>query len=139
LNQQDLLDAAAWVEDRISGLFASYEDKKFTRPIDERREAWNVDYHDQQVVSMENNFSERRFRHVLDVREYLRQKGEPGFAAPKEAPRNTPKYVKPKNDSAPRTFAPPDDGLDPMLKKILLIGGALAAAVLILLTLGRLL
>ncbi|MDV7212338.1 hypothetical protein [Azotobacter beijerinckii] len=125
LSQQDLIDAANWVKKSKQEVFLPYEEKKFTRPIDLQHEAWDLNYHDSQVVSLENNFSKERFLHVLEVREHLRQRGEPRFIPPKDTPK------------AKTCTGNPDDSLSPPLKKILMIGGALAVLLALLLSLGK--
>lgn len=125
LSQQDLIEAANWVEESKREVFLPYEEKKFTRPIDPQREAWDVNYHDSQVVSLENNFSKERFLHVLEVREHLRQRGEPRFMPSKETPK------------AKTSTGNSDDSLSPPLKKILMIGGALAVLLVLLLSLSK--
>jgi hypothetical protein len=154
LSQQDLLAALAWVKLRQPEIFCPYEESKFTYPIGTQRDAWDVDYHDKQMVSLENNFSEKRFLHVLEVREYLREQKAPGFeplVTPKTAPEapaiqpgtsrasGSPRTKDAPAPSAPPLHSPDDEGMSPaLLKKILMIGGALAAALLALLfSLGR--
>lgn len=144
LSQQDLIGAADWVEARKREIFLPYEEKKFTRPIDPQREAWNVNYHDSQVVSLENNFSKERFLHVLEVREHLRQRGEPRFMPPKDTPKakaasaytGTGAFgTSSAGDS--RSYIPGDGNISPSLKKILMIGGALAGLLVLLFGLGK--
>jgi hypothetical protein len=138
LNQRDLQTAASWVKDRQPGVFAPFEEHQFTHAINPQQNVWNVDYHDKQMISLENNFSEKRFQHVLEVREYLRNQSnpDPRFTPPKEAPKTSPSPPRALPHTPPPSHTSGDDGMSPMLKKILAIGGALAA-LLVLLLLGK--
>ncbi|GHT80779.1 hypothetical protein AGMMS49960_03020 [Betaproteobacteria bacterium] len=143
LSKSDLLAAQKWVESQQngSGLFEPHEEDKFTRAMQDNREAWTVGYYDQQVVDLKNYFSEKRFQHVLKIREHLRQRHEPGFA-PQPKPQAQPSPQKSQvqsygQPSRPTSSSEHDSDLSSVVKKILLIGGALAAALLVLLALGR--
>jgi hypothetical protein len=81
LSKNDLLAARDWIKSQESGsgLFVPHEENKFTRTMQEKSDAWTVAYYDQQMTDLKNDFSEKRFLHVLEIREYLRKKGEAGF------------------------------------------------------------
>jgi hypothetical protein len=140
--KQDLLDTMQWVKRKKQEVFVQssevHEAMRDTHAIKLKPEdGWTADYHDRQIVCLENNFSEELFLHLVDVREYLRQRGEPGFRPLKKVPEETSAQGEKK--SAPSSIRPsrlPDDTMSSTLKKILAIGGALAV-LLTLLFLGR--
>lgn len=60
--------------------FVPFEDKKeFARPLDEDKSHWDTEYYDNQMVYFTTNCSVERFRHLADVRLYLKDKGDPNF------------------------------------------------------------
>jgi hypothetical protein len=118
LSRQDLQEILAWVTSKLD-IFEPFRDGQLTRPINLDSTAWDVNYHDLQMVSLENNFSKERFLHVLDVREHLRDKGDvPQFKPIKE----TPRKQAPK-DSA-RT-GPAGTGIPPWVKVGGCVGGGI--------------
>lgn len=142
LSQQDLIEAAEWIKAYKPEIFAPYEEKRTAHSINPNRAYWTVDYYDQQMVRLENNFSEKRFLHVLEVREHLRQQSVPGFVLPKNTPKA--KIAKTSEDASgtanldsSRSYMPNDDSTNPALQKILMLGGALAVLLVLLLSLGK--
>lgn len=142
LSQQDLIEAAEWIKACKPEIFAPYEEKRTAHATNPNRADWTVDYYDQQMVRLENNFSEKRFLHVLEVREHLRRQNVPGFAPIKDTPKakiaETPEKASgTSNTCDSRSHMPNDNSMSPTLKKILMTGGALAVLLALLLSLGK--
>jgi hypothetical protein len=111
LSQQDLLEIAKWIKSRMPGIFAPHEEKHEAHGINRNEADWTASYYYQQMVRLENNFSEERFLHVLQVRESLRKKNTHGFAMPKDEPKassgNTALIpARPSGKEVPRTRTP---------------------------------
>jgi hypothetical protein len=80
-DSQYLREALKWVLRHQPSLCDAYEEKAFARGIELDRTQWNADYFNTQEVYLDTNFSEKRFLHLVEVRESLRQKGVKGFVA----------------------------------------------------------
>ncbi|CAE6824592.1 hypothetical protein [Paraburkholderia domus] len=140
LSRQDLQNASAWTKGQAPNLFEPYAEKAFARAIDPDQSQWLPAYYDNQTVYLKTNFSEKRFLHLVEVREHLRQLGVEGFApiatpstpSPQPAPR--PRAVLPTANQPPSTPSPESNTarpeLNPIFKIALLFGGALAAVVI---------
>ncbi|CAB3786218.1 hypothetical protein [Paraburkholderia fynbosensis] len=140
LSRQDLRNASAWTKGQVSGLFEPYAEKAFAREIDPDQSQWLLAYYDNQTVYLKTNFSEKRFLHLVEVREHLRQLGVEGFApiaapsTPSLQPDPRQRAAKATADQAPSTPSPESrtarPELNPIFKIALLFGGALAAVVI---------
>jgi len=139
-SSQDLRSALVWTSGKVSGLWVPYEEKAFAREVDTDRGSWDSDYYDSQSVGLKTNFSEKRFLHLIDVRDHLRELGVEGFvpvarAAEPQRPAGartpssqrgqTPSTSRPESSSTNREFSP-------VFRMALLVGGAIAAAVIFL-------
>lgn len=136
--------ALAWVKVHVPGLCEVYTENVFSREMDQDRSHWNKEYFFTQEVYLTTIFSEERFLHMVDVREYLRHKGVEGFAAASSpAPKESNQSSVPASssdrasssqgehsDTSSTDQEPPD-----LFRNALLIAGAIVALVLILLTL----
>jgi hypothetical protein len=144
--------ALAWTKVRIPDLCEPYTEKAFARAIVHDCQQWTVDYYSKQTVFLDTNFAEERFLHLLDVREHLRQRPArqsekvanpaPG-APPRPAPQPRPApHAGAGAQSAQQAQrgAPPSAqrGLSPAMLAALLIGGALAAVVILVLVMRKL-
>lgn len=78
--------AMALAADQKETVFVPFEEGRFMAPLNGDRAAWSSQYHDDQMVYLDANFSIERFLHVVDVREHLRLKGAAGFAPLAPAP-----------------------------------------------------
>ena len=156
LSGQHMLDALAWAMERLPGLCEPYGEKAFAGPLDADSSHWTPDYYDRQTVYLKTNFAADRYRHLVQVRMFLRERNTPGFvptddviddttltAAPvvSVASSNVPPPTQRQRESqtsGSRTQQqqPPHRVSRSLLKIALIVGGALAAA-LILLTLTR--
>lgn len=141
-SSQDLRSALVWTNEKTSDLWVPYEEKAFAREMSAERGSWACEYYDNQTVSLRTNFSERRFLHLIEVREHLRELGVEGFAPVARAiepqrpassgipslqsqPGETPSQSRPDLKAPTREFSP-------VFRIALLVGGAIAAAVIFL-------
>jgi hypothetical protein len=135
--------ALDWVKAREADLFEAYNEIPSSRKnIDQDQRNWTSDYYYEQEVYLDSNFCEERFLHLIEVRERLRQQGVKGFVAQKPAAAATP-------SSQLSTRAPAHQqqrsssvegragGLNPVLKMALMVGGALAALVVLIVSLAK--
>ncbi|AEA60123.1 hypothetical protein [Burkholderia gladioli] len=153
LSRAHLLAALDWARARVEGVCVPYEEKEFANAIDADRSHWTADYFDTQTVYLKTNFSAERYAHLVDVRIDLRERGVAGFVPTDNAAGQVHEGGKPAGSGtrertaaggpaqtprAPRAGVPPESGRStPSLFKLaMLVGGALAAA-LILLTLVK--
>ena len=139
--------ALAWAKARVPGLCEAYTEKAFAKAIDPDRQKWNSDYYAKQAVYLETNFAEERYLHLVEVREHLhRQEAKVSTPVAPGASRPSPK-AQPgaKPASGPRASEPPrrptqqpsSRNLSPTLSAALLVGGALAVVVILLLVLRK--
>lgn len=79
--QENLLYLLNWAKKQRSDLFEPYAVNAFAREIDEDVANWDSSYYDRQIVYIKTNFSEKRFVHLIEVREKLRKAEVEGFKA----------------------------------------------------------
>lgn len=65
----------------MPGLFEEFAVKAFAREMETEKNLWTSKYYDGQIVYLKTNFSEKRLRHLIDVREVLRTQEVDGFKA----------------------------------------------------------
>lgn len=136
LGSPELHGALQWAKSQLPGLYETYTEKAFARGLETNESHWTPDYYDEQLVFLKTNFAEQRFLHLIEVRALLRTQGVKGFA-PIAPSGTTSRHAPP---SAPRSTAkspidPSDPEHNPALKTVLLLGGALAVVVILLLSL----
>ncbi|TQK03446.1 hypothetical protein [Herbaspirillum sp. SJZ107] len=144
LDALDLRNAMAWTKASVPGLFEPYAEKAFARGIERDRTQWTQEYYGTQVVFLDTNFAEERFLHLIEVREHLRQqapvKAAPPArpaAAPRPAPR--PSGAQARAPQQPHRTSTPtgQPGLSPAMRAALLVGGAVAIVVIVLLAMRK--
>ena len=81
--------AMACAADQNAAVFVPFEEGRFKAPLDGDRGTWSAQYHDDQIVFLDANFSIERFLHVVDVRDHLRTQFVKGFA-PAESGQEAP-------------------------------------------------
>jgi len=84
VSRESLLKAMEYADSHVKDVFEPYVVKPFANAIDTNRDDWTEKYHDEQATYLRTNFSKERFRHLVDVREYLREQGVRGFV-PRDA------------------------------------------------------
>lgn len=143
LNSENLRAAVIWVKTRVPDLFDTYAEKAFAHSIESNRKHWDSQYYDKQIVYLNTNFSEERFLHLIEVRDLLRQQGVEGFAPVSSKPRASTRQVSSPMDpeqgrsgpSHSNNASPSQPGKYLSLKAVLVVGGAVAALVILLITL----
>lgn len=143
LSESDLFAGIDYAEKREKSLFESYEEKAFAREVDENKSNWSVDYYDNQLVYLRANFSKKRLFHLIKVRSLLREKGVDGFVAvePKVKSSTSSIHQQDKQSERSEEQSPranqSSEGVDPLFKTALKIGGAIAALAIILIAIIR--
>lgn len=136
LDGSSLREALRWAKLQIPNLCEPYVEKDFCGPMDLNKAKWNSDYYFTQAVYLDTSFTEERFLHMVEVRDYLRERGEEGFVPVREQAREEIKVNAPKTESARRSPLdkeatepprPPVDEPD-RFNNLWLVLGAVAAA-----------
>lgn len=138
LTNIDLRNALSWTKSKVPSLMDPYSEKSFARGMESDQSVWNSQYYENQIVFLKTNFSSERFLHLIDVREFLRQQKVEGFIAepPKvriQASQSQQQNHKSSQNNRPE-FTPE---FNSPLKLALLIGGAVAALVTLLIAMVR--
>lgn len=142
IGARELRAALAWAKARVPDLCEPYSEKAFARAIEHDRRQWTTEYYNKQTVYLDTNFSEERFLHLIELRDHLDQKAAPTAkpapaAAPRPASSSTGAHARPGQQGSRQ--APPTGrgGLSPTMLAALLVGGALAALVVLILALRK--
>lgn len=144
LSTSELKATISWAKSRVPNLFEVFAEKSFARGFDLDHTNWTSEYFDTQIVYLKTNFSEERLLHLIEVREQLSQQGVDGFIAlpPKANSDTRPpagrtqangESYQPQNTES--LHSSPE--LNPIFKTAVLIGGAVAVLVVLLITLTR--
>jgi len=144
LDDHQLYAAVNWMKTQVPHIFESYSEKAFARGIESDSSQWTPEYFGNQVVYLKTNFAEKRFLHLIEVRQLLRERGEEDFAPADGAEPKDPSRARsasqapqrPRSGSHQSTAAGYSE-LNPAFKAALLIGGAIAAVVVFLIALVR--
>ena len=144
LDGAELHGALTWIKGNVPGIFEAFSEGAFARELVSDHHQWTEDYYDLQVTYLKTNFSEKRFLHLIEVREQLRNSAAEGFAPTQPAepkttssPRSVPQAAQaPRSNSRPSTSDSAPER-NPAFKAALLIGGAIAAVVVFLVALVR--
>ena len=144
LDGAELHAALAWVKGSVPGIFEAISEGAFARELVADHNQWTEDYYDLQITYLKTNFSEKRFLHLIEVREHLRNSAIKGFASTKttEPKKASGTHSAPSAAQAPcanSRQAIPESAPErnPAFKAALLIGGAIAAVVVFLVALVR--
>lgn len=143
-SREHMLEALNWTSARVKGFCDPYVEKDFAGPMNPDRNHWTVEYYDRQTVYLDTNFAAERFHHLVDVRMHLRERGTKGFVPTNNAIGDTARSDARK--AAAANAAEPaqllqgarvkptsrSENSSSLMKIALLVGGALAAAVILL-------
>lgn len=101
LDSETLQAGLKWALSKNPEIAEKYEEKAFSRGMDPDKAKWDRQYYLMQEVYLGTSFTKERYLHMIDVREYLRDKGIKGFAAPdkKEASNQNPEISSKKQKS----------------------------------------
>lgn len=112
LRSADLRAALAWSKPKVLGLFDTYSEAAFARGMEAVDQAtWTSSYYESQVVYLKSNFCEERFRHLIEVRNFLCQQGVLGFE-PRAA------NIQPASEVSRYVASEPDGLVDLIMKLI---------------------
>lgn len=134
-----LKGAVSWAESKAADLFAPYETSNFNKAISKNEQDWSADYFDIQTEYLSANFSKERYLHLIGVRQYLRDKGVEGFvAAPRQKTVSSAEPQKPKQ-ATPKASKPASrsDSISRALRTALMVGGAIAALLVLVFSITR--
>ncbi|MFL9925037.1 hypothetical protein PQR62_12235 [Herbaspirillum lusitanum] len=147
LDSAELRKAASWAKAQLPSIFEPYREYDFARAIDQDSAQWNADYYNTQIVYLNANFSEERFLHLVAVREFFHPQLKVSIQKPVSAPvvavpakaSGSSSRAKPKSGaaSARPSESESESGISSLMRTALLIGGAIAALAIVLLTIGR--
>lgn len=144
LDDHQLYAAVQWMKTQVPDIFENYSEKAFARGIELDSSQWTPEYFGNQIVYLKTNFAEKRFLHLIEVRQVLRERGEEDFApanvAEPKAPSRSgsvPQAPQRPKSSSYQTTATSRSELNPAFKAALMIGGAIAAVVVLLIALVR--
>lgn len=144
LSTFDLKETISWAKSRAPKIFEAFAEKSFSRGLEADRKNWTSEYFESQIIYLKTNFSEERFLHLIEVRELLSQQGVEGFVAlPPKANSDTHPPAG-RTQASGESYQPQNTGslqsdpeLNPIFKTAVLIGGAVAVLVVLLITLTR--
>lgn len=143
LTSSDLHSAMNWAKTKVPGLFEAYTEKAFARSIEPDTKLWSYKYYDTQTVYLKTNFCEERLQHLIEVRELLRQQGIEGFVAIPPKPRTSSaqtddnKTQHKGNQSQHEHSTHSGQENNTTFKTALMIGGAVAALIVLLISMMR--
>lgn len=143
-----LTQAIQWAEQKVNNIFLPYEVNIFKKPISEILSNWNPDYFHIQTEYLRKNFSKERYLHLIEVRQYLRDHRVEGFVPPRQQAhaahadnaKQAASDTHAENSSAssrPHGEPPSPDSMPHALRTALMIGGAIAALLVLVLSMTR--
>lgn len=135
-----LNQAIQWAGQKANNIFSPYEVDMFKKPISENKSDWKPDYFDIQTEYLSKNFSKERYLHLIEVRQYLRDHRVEGFAPPPKrayAARDTDQADTNTTSAHPHSESPSPDSMPRALRTALMVGGAIAALLVLVLSITR--
>lgn len=144
-----LTQAIQWAEKKVNNIFLPYEVDMFKNSISENKSDWGADYFDIQTVYLGKNFSKKRYLHLIEVRQYLRDHRVEGFVPPpqqahvaradsaKQAAHDTHQADTNTTSARPHSESPSPDAMPRALRTALMVGGAIAALLVLVLSITR--
>lgn len=142
-----LINAVNWAQSKAPDLFSPYTTSAFKKSISENSEDWNADYFDIQTEYLSGNFSEKRYLHLIKVRQHLRDEGVEGFvylpqqksvlsSEPEKSQQTDPKASTPTSPHPSGHDVQPDS-MAKALRIALMVGGAIAALLVLVFSMTR--
>lgn len=142
-----LKKAINWAESKAPNIFENYETSALKKAISNNKNDWDTDYFDIQTEYLSRNFAKERYLHLIEVRQYLRDKGVEGFVPlPQKKTVSSTETEQPKqvgqeaskSGSAPHSTPDSDPhAMSSALRTALMIGGAIAALLVLVFTITR--
>lgn len=132
-----LKNAVNWSESKSKKIFSDHQVGIFHKATSNNKQDWNKDYFDIQTEYLSANFSKERYLHLIEVRQYLRDKGVEGFVpmqqehysstdTPQKSKQAEPKTSK-SEPSPQSTYDSQSGSMSGALRAALMVGGAIAA------------
>lgn len=142
-----LKKAVNWAESKAPNIFQNYETSALKKAISTNKKDWDTDYFDIQTEYLSRNFAKERYLHLIEVRQYLRDKGVEGFVPlPQKKTVSATETEQPKQ-AGPQASNPgstphstPDSdphAMSSALRTALMIGGAIAALLVLVFSITR--
>jgi len=134
----ELRAALTWIKGSVPGIFEAFSEGAFARELASDQNKWTEEYYDLQVTYLKTNFSEKRFLHLIDVRELLRTSAVEGFTSTKtkvSTPHSASLAAQAPRPNSRQPIPDTTSERNPAFKAALLIGGAIAAVVVFLVAL----
>lgn len=145
LNGQMVRQAMKWAESQIPDLFVDYEENTLALGFEADKHKWDVDYYNLQSAYLVMNFSRKRFEHLMNIYQELRDRAVSGFihqpeVAPRSASSSTASAPRPTSShTASATYSQTPAPTAPLrqssstsaLRVAALAGGAIAALALL--------
>lgn len=127
---KDIIQEVMFVSQNIPEAFLEYEEDKFCLAIIENNNSWNKDYFLLQQSYLNHNFAMERLMHLINVRDYLAQKGVEGFEHIKVQPKPKPQFNNTSSSSSSSKQSSHVKQENSFMKTAVIIGGAVLAGIL---------
>lgn len=122
LEDNEIIKAVVWAQDRITNLFVDYEENSLAGKMNNDPAQWDADYYDLQTSYLNSNFAKARFEHLIEVRNVLRMRGVKGFERITIKPKPQPRQAR----AASRPHSGSSSSPSGFLRIAVMAGGALA-------------
>ena len=127
---KDIIQEVMFVSQNIPEAFLEYEEDKFCLAIIENNNSWNKDYFLLQQSYLNHNFAMERLMHLINVRDYLAQKGVEGFEHIKVQPKPKSQFNNTSSSSSSSKQSNQVKQENSFMKTAVIIGGAVLAGIL---------
>ena len=135
LRIQEIIQSMLFVYQKLPETFLEYQEDKFSLATDNDEDVWNKDYFLLQQSYLNHNFALERLMHLINVRDYLSQKGVEGFEHIEVQP-------KPQINQNPSSYSNTQRLIkniqeNDFMRTAVMIGGAVLAGILALIAITR--
>lgn len=133
---EDIIQEVMFVRKNVPEAFLEYKEDNFCLAIDKNSDSWNKDYFLLQQSYLNHNFALERIMHLINVRNSLAKEGVEGFENIKAQPKAKSQYNYSSSSSNTSQSAHGKQE-NSFIKTAIIIGGAVLAGILALITLTR--
>ncbi|MBA0217820.1 hypothetical protein H4F33_17425 [Pectobacterium brasiliense] len=130
LTIDEVTQAVRWTHERVPDLFIDYEENALAGKMILDPAQWDAEYYYLQTSYINVNFAESRFKHLIEVRNMLRQRGVKGFeriVITRRQPQSRPQQHDQSGYRTASSSTTTASSVQPgFLRVALLAGGALA-------------
>lgn len=127
INTEIAIKTVYYVWDKKSDIFEETRVSAYIDPIQQDKSLWDKNYFFEQQAHLMSNFSLERILHLLNVKEFLKNKGDPTFNVTPTASKTTTETKAMLKTSSSIQFDKEAEH-NPFFKNLLIIGGAVLAA-----------